>query len=86
MIDETGNRTYGSCSTLREELTNELIESFIPIFNDEINKYYIEKGICLISYFPFYYNCLNFLKYSSIFINKYSIRKSNLLFCWSINF
>ena len=46
MIDETGNRTYGSCSTLREELTNELIESFIPIFNDEKNKYYVEKGIC----------------------------------------
>ena len=62
MTDETGNRTYGSCLTFWEELTNELIESFIPIFNDEKNKYYVEKGICLISYFPFYYNCRNFLK------------------------
>ncbi len=62
MTDETGNRTYGSCLTFWEELTNDLIESFIPIYYDDKNKYYVEKGICLISYYPFYYNCRNFLK------------------------
>ena len=62
MTDESGNRTYGSCLTFWEELTNELIESFIPIFNDGKTKFYVEKGICLISYYPFYYNCRNFLK------------------------
>ena len=62
LTDEIGNRTYGSTIIFLEELSNNLREFFIPIFNDESKIYYCQKCICVLSRYPFYYNCQLFLK------------------------
>ena len=70
LTDEVGERTYGSVLIFMEELRENLIQSFIPIFREEeiVNEtkkkkiLYVPKGICILSRFPFYHNCLLFLK------------------------
>ena len=67
LTDELGERTYGSTLIFWEELESGLKEYFIPKYEDANNaknkKYYwIPKAICILSKFPFYHNCLNFLK------------------------
>jgi hypothetical protein len=68
LTDEIGNRTYGSTLVFWEEMTIELKENFIPYFDEYDPKtqkrkyYFIQKAICVLSKFPFYHNCLIFLK------------------------
>ena len=68
LTDELGERTYGSTLVFWEEIDSEFKELFIPYY-DEIDKktkkrkyYFIQKAICVLSRFPFYHNCLLFLK------------------------
>ena len=68
LTDEVGERTYGSTLIIWEEIETKLIESFVPIYNENDKKsnkkkyYFIQKAICILSKFPFYHNCLRFLK------------------------
>jgi len=68
LTDEVGNRTYGSTLVFWEEIDIKLKENFIPFFDEYDPKtqkrkyYFIQKAICILSKFPFYYNCLSFLK------------------------
>jgi len=77
LTDEIGNRTYGSSLVFWEEMAIELKENFIPFFDEYDPKtqkrkyYFIQKAICLLSKFPFYHNCLLFLK------NLYKIQTSS---------
>ena len=68
LTDEVGERTYGSVLIFWEEIDNEFKEFFIPYY-DEFDKktnkrkfYFIPKAICVLSRFPFYHNCLLFLR------------------------
>ena len=68
LTDEVGERTYGSTLTFWEEIDIKLKEYFVPYY-DEFDKktkkrkyYFIQKAICVLSRFPFYHNCLIFLK------------------------
>ena len=53
-----------------EEIRENLFQSFIPNFREEeiVNKerkkkvFLVPKGLCILSRFPFYHNCLLFLK------------------------
>ena len=68
LTDEVGNRTYGSTVVFWEEMDIKLKENFIPFFDEYDPKtqkrkyYFIQKAICILSKFPFYYNCKLFLK------------------------
>ena len=62
LTDEIGKRTYGSCFIFVQELSISLSESFIPSYNEPEKTFYEEKAICVLSKYPFYYNCLSFLK------------------------
>ena len=68
LTDEIGNRTYGSTLVFWEEMDIKLKENFIPFFDEYDPKtqkrkyYFIQKAICVLSKFPFYNNCLMFLK------------------------
>ena len=68
LTDEIGNRTYGSTLVFWEEMDIKLKENFIPFFDEYDPKtqkrkyYFIQKAICVLSKFPFYHNCLTFLK------------------------
>ena len=68
LTDEIGNRTYGSTLVFWEEMSIKLKENFIPFFDEYDPKtqkrkyYFIQKAICILSKFPFYHNCLEFLK------------------------
>ena len=60
--DELGQRKYGASFVFYEEMCNDLIENFIPIYKDKSKKYYYQKAICLLSNHPFFYNMNQFLK------------------------
>ena len=62
LTDEVGERTYGSVFTFMQEISISLKEAFIPSYNELNKTYYYEKAICVLSKYPFYYNCLLFLK------------------------
>ena len=68
LTDELGERTYGSTLIFWEDIDDELKESFVPKFREIDTKtqkdkyYFIPKAICILSKYPFYYNCLLFLK------------------------
>ena len=68
LTDEIGKRTYGSTIIFWEEMDIKLKENFIPFFDEYDPKtqkrkyYFIQKAICVLSKFPFYHNCLHFLK------------------------
>ena len=68
LTDEIGERTYGSTLIFWEDIENSTKENFIPYYDEidpKINKgkyYFIQKAICILSRFPFYYNSLLFLK------------------------
>ena len=70
LTDEAGERTYGSVLIFMEEIRENLFQSFIPNFREEeiVNKerkkkvFLVPKGLCILSRFPFYHNCLLFLK------------------------
>ena len=62
LTDEVGDRTYGSTLIFVEEISISLREAFIPSYNEPNKKFYCEKSICVLSKYPFYYNCLLFLK------------------------
>ena len=62
LTDQLGERTYGTILYFKEDLDLKKIniKSFISI--DKNKSYFIEKGICILSKFPFYYNSKLFLK------------------------
>ena len=62
LTDEIGERTFGSTFIFVQELSISLREAFIPSYNEPNKTYYYEKAICVLSKYPFYYNCLSFLK------------------------
>ena len=45
-----------------EEISISLKESFQPSYDPPDKKIYYQKAICVLSKYPFYYNCLLFLK------------------------
>ena len=62
LTDELGNRTYGSVIVFWQELDISLKQALIPNYFPEDKVYYMQKAICIISNYPFYYNSLLFLK------------------------
>ena len=68
LTNEIGERTYGSTLIFWDNIENSTKENFIPYY-DEIDPktknrkyFFIQKAICILSRFPFYYNSLLFLK------------------------
>ena len=62
LTDEFGERIYGSSLIFLEEISISIKEAFIPTYDDPTKTFYIPKAICILSKYPFYYNCLLFLK------------------------
>ena len=62
LTDELGERTYGAVLILSQEIDIRLSESFIPNYSPENKTFYIQKAICVLSNYPFYYNSLLFLR------------------------
>ena len=62
LTDELGDRTYGATLVLTQEIDIRFAESLIPNYFPENKKFYIQKAICVLSNYPFYYNSLLFLK------------------------
>ena len=62
LTDELGDRTYGATLVFSQEINIRFAESFIPNYFPENKKYFIQKAICVLSKYPFYYNSLLFLK------------------------
>ena len=62
LTDEVGERTYGSAFIFVQEISIALREAFIPSYDEPNKKHYCQKAICILSKYPFYYNCLLFLK------------------------
>ena len=62
LTDEFGERIYGSTLIFSQEISISLREAFIPTYDDPTKTFYIQKAICILSKYPFYYNCLLFLK------------------------
>ena len=62
LTDELGERTYGSAFIFLEEIPISLKESFQPSYDPPDKKIYYQKAICVLSKYPFNYNCLLFLK------------------------
>ena len=58
LTDELGERTYGSTLNFMEEISISLREAFIPTYDDPNKTFYCQKAICILSKYPFYYNCL----------------------------
>jgi hypothetical protein len=61
LTDQFGKRSYASCLIFTEELSESLINSFVPVVKPKKN-YYVEKAICLIGNYPFFYNYKIFLR------------------------
>ena len=62
LTDELGDRTYGAVLILCQQIDIALEESFVPIYSPENKSYYVQKAICILSNYPFYYNSLLFLR------------------------
>ena len=62
LTDELGERTYGSVFIFLEEISISLRESFKPSYDPPDKTMFCQKAICVLSKYPFYYNCLLFLK------------------------
>ena len=62
LTDEFGERMYGSTLIFSQEISISLREAFIPTYDDPTKTFYIQKALCVLSKYPFYYNCLLFLK------------------------
>ena len=64
LTDQLGGRTYGTILYFKEDLDSDkkLYENFIPIYKEKNKSRFIEKGICILSKYPFFNNCKLFLK------------------------
>ena len=62
LTDELGERTYGAVLIFSQEINNTFKEMFIPNYSPDGKTFYMQKAICILSNFPFYYNSLLFLK------------------------
>ena len=62
LTDEVGERTYGSTLVFAQEICISLREAFIPSYDPPDKTLYCQKAICILSKYPFYYNCLLFLQ------------------------
>ena len=62
LTDELGERTFGSVIIFSQEIDISLKNCFIPTYAPDDTTFYIQKAICVLSFFPFYYNSLLFLK------------------------
>ena len=63
LTNQLGERTYGTVLYFKEDLDREkeIIDKIFP-YRDKNKPFFIEKGICILSQFPFFYNCKLFLK------------------------
>ena len=63
LTNQLGERTYGTLLYFKEDLDSEkkLNEIFIPIYKEN-KSHFIDKGICILSKYPFYYNSKLLLK------------------------
>ena len=62
LTDELGERTYGAVIVFWQEIDFRLRDRFVPNYDPDNKNYFVQKAICVLSYFPFYYNSLLFLK------------------------
>ena len=62
LTDEVGERTYCSTLVFVQEVCISLREAFIPSYDPPEKTLYCQKAICILSKYPFYYNCLLFLQ------------------------
>ena len=64
LTDQLGERTYGTILYFKEDLDkkNIFINNFHPFYIEKNKSRFIEKGICILSKYPFYYNSKLFLK------------------------
>ena len=62
LTDEIGERTYGAVIVFSQEINFRLRDRFIPNYDPDNINFFVQKAICVLSYFPFYYNSLLFLK------------------------
>ena len=62
LTDELGIRTYGAVLIFTQEIDIRLSDSFVPNYCPDNKTFFIEKAICVLSNFPFYYNSLLFLR------------------------
>ena len=62
LTDELGERTYGSVIVFSQEINFGLRDRFIPNYSPDDKTFFVQKAICVLSYYPFYYNSLLFLK------------------------
>lgn len=78
LTDENGQRSYGSCLIITEEITESLIfnvliynSKFVPVLIPD-KQLYVEKALCVIGSQPFLGNYKEFLK------ELYRIQLSNM--------
>ena len=62
LTDEVGERTYCSTLVFVQEICISLREAFVPSYDPPEKTLYCQKAICILSKYPFYYNCLLFLQ------------------------
>ena len=62
LTDELGKRTFGSVIIFSQEIDVSLENYFTPTYTPDGTNFFIQKAICVLSFFPFYYNSLLFLK------------------------
>ena len=62
LTDQIGERTYGSVLVFNQEISLSFAEAFIPSYEQSNKTYFCQKALCVLSKYPFYYNCLSFLK------------------------
>lgn len=62
LTDGMGERTFGSTLIFVQEVSIEMNSAFIPSYNEQNKTYFCQKAICILSNYPFNYNCLFFLK------------------------
>ena len=62
ITDENLNRKYGASFVFYEKMDDNLLDKFIPNYQEKGKEYYCPKAICLLSYYPYFYNMNQFLK------------------------
>ena len=64
LTNQLGERTYATALLFKEDLDSDrqAFKKFIPLYKEKNKSYFIEKGICILAKYPFYYNSKLFLK------------------------
>ena len=64
LTNQLGERTYAAVLIFKEDLDSDkqAFKQFIPLYKEKNKSYFIEKGICILAKYPFYYNSKMLLK------------------------